>query len=812
MALKFGPQWLRDLSDGGANGSQPGTPTMSVKFKLTEYRYGREEMLSLFQENSPPPDQVRKHLSIFSTEIQKPVTMSPLTEDEQRLVSQGFNSTVVLRAVGRSSGPPLRASRGGGTADRSRGRGRGRGEGYNLRSENGDVGYSRQTQDGWEHVGRKFERSYSRGYDESGTAKREFSRSASDNWRDKRHDDEDEEEGGVPWRNTREANTRWGPPTRSNWREPQRDLLGFEGDRRPLPPRRGFDQEAPLPRRASESYDNEGEVPEWVEDDVGDDPGTFDSSGAFVSTKEVSFPFKTGNHHPSQVSDHLTTSEAHTINTGERVSLTQSSKPPYIPPNARNGTGDVDSRSHDQSKAQLASNKGQPDSVSVLPVSSKTGSSNKGDGDTGFSFPSKKGEEANGNSSPSEHYTDTSTPASLQPSSAVPKLEQVTRPRLTNPEFLHMEKSLQNLVASMAAVSLEGRQLDVSQGALPLTHEHSSKWFYKDPQGEIQGPFTNEEMSQWFSAGFFTMSLLIKRGCDDAFKQLGELIKRYGRVPFLPGPPLPPLITSISPEPVVIPTSPLTLPSFVSSTPAAPLVGPGLPSVPDPLILQHMLLQQEYLKQTFLMRQMQIQTLHQMQEQDSFKSLSPEQQQHLSMQMMAQTNPVFMQHFQQLQQQQQLVLQQQQEQQKVASPGVTVEVPAGIFSQPPSSINSTVTAASLTTNNNTAMTEKPAEESSAWASLQQYLIPAAQQVAPPASLWDIDAANGTLTPAYLAQLEKAKREKKEEKLKEEERLRQEELEKKQEEIRRQQEELERQKAQMRRELEELERQKQIELL
>lgn len=31
-----------------------------------------------------------------------------------------------------------------------------------------------------------------------------------------------------------------------------------------------------------------GEVPEWVEDDVEDDPGTFDSSGAFVSTKEVS--------------------------------------------------------------------------------------------------------------------------------------------------------------------------------------------------------------------------------------------------------------------------------------------------------------------------------------------------------------------------------------------------------------------------------------------------------------------------------------------------------------------------------------------
>lgn len=88
---------LRNLSDGGANSSQPGTPTMSVKFKLAEYRYGREEMLSLFQETSPPPDQVRKHLSIFSTEIQKPITMSTLTEDEQ--VIYGLCLTVYVVGV-----------------------------------------------------------------------------------------------------------------------------------------------------------------------------------------------------------------------------------------------------------------------------------------------------------------------------------------------------------------------------------------------------------------------------------------------------------------------------------------------------------------------------------------------------------------------------------------------------------------------------------------------------------------------------------------------------------------------------------------
>jgi hypothetical protein len=55
--------------------------------------------------------------------------------------------------------------------------------------------------------------------------------------------------------------------------------------------------------------------------------------------------------------------------------------------------------------------------------------------------------------------------------------------------------------------------------------------------------------------------------------------------------------------------------------------------------------------------------MQQMQEQENFKSLSPEQQHHLCREMMMRTNPVFM---QQLQQLQQLMLQQQiQEQQKI---------------------------------------------------------------------------------------------------------------------------------------------------
>lgn len=53
-------------------------------------------------------------------------------------------------------------------------------------------------------------------------------------------------------------------------------------------------------------------------------------------------------------------------------------------------------------------------------------------------------------------------------------------------------------------------------------------------------------MAEWFQAGYFSMALLVKRGCDEGFQPLGEVIKMWGRVPFAPGPSPPPLLVSIS--------------------------------------------------------------------------------------------------------------------------------------------------------------------------------------------------------------------------------------------------------------------------
>ncbi|XP_035828260.1 GRB10-interacting GYF protein 2 isoform X2 [Aplysia californica] len=838
MALQFGPQWLRDLSDAGS-----GTPTCSVKFKLADYRYGREEMLSLFSESSPPPDQVRKHLTIFSKDIQKPMTMMPLSEDEQRLISQGFNSTVVLRAAGRPSGPPLRVSRGGGTVDRGRGRGRGRGEGYNPRAmENGDIGYSRSTQDGWEHVGRKFERSFSRGYEETGSTKREFSRSSSDNWRDKRHEDE-EDDDGASWRNSR-----WGPSSRSSWRDSREG--GYDNDRRPSVGRRGFDHDSRGPRRVSESADND--VPEWVEDDIEDDPGTFDSKGVFVSTKENRH--RDPRQEPSSANGNTKKREAAQRasddpgNKPGRGSPADPGKTSYASSRPHNGLastsssgGEPDPQVEETPQAppnpRTDSKRGGPDSVDVPILPSRTGYSKKGDGDSGFAFPTK--EEVNGTRAPPGQYNVSHGPETHLVSAgqeAMGRAQQRSLPTVSEAEnFSHVDKSLQSLVAEMAADTDSKTEDpgDVSEQGLPLTHENAHKWFYRDPQGEVQGPFSNEDMAQWFSAGYFTMSLIVKRGCDDSFKQLGELIKRYGRVPFLPGTPLPPLVTSSAPTEMIPNVPPLISPLAAGGLPT--LVSGGIPGAQDPLVHQQLLLQQEYLKQTLLIRQLQMQALHQVQEQESFKGLTLDQQLHLAMQMTMQANPIAMQQIQQIQQQQLITQQQQQqqqqqhqqqqqqqqqkqnEQQRISPSTVPLE-----SSNPGMSIPSSMPMSSGDSVNsrNSPLVSHPAssveaggdEGAAVWGLRQQQASVAGGGAgwSQPSSLWDVAPGAEGLSPAYQAQLEKLKKEREEARVKEE-RLRQETIEQKQAELRRQQEELEQQREQMRREKEELERQKQHEL-
>ncbi|XP_025082819.1 GRB10-interacting GYF protein 2-like isoform X1 [Pomacea canaliculata] len=342
----------------------------------------------------------------------------------------------------------------------------------------------------------------------------------------------------------------------------------------------------------------------------------------------------------------------------------------------------------------------------------------------------------------------------------------------------------------------------------------------------MQGPFSAEEMAQWFSAGYFTMNLLVKRRCDQQFQPLGELIKRWGRVPFLPGAAPPPVVHSplviSEPTETVAQPLPLHLPEITSMAPLQPALpvvtsthtsnltlpqGPGIG--PDQLLVQQHLLLRNQLLQQQLVRQIQMQALAhlQLQEQEGFKTLDPVQQQHLNLQIL-QSHPLLLHQVQQLQQAQQLQVSQGQPQATIPVQPISQHVHS---QQPSTDMDLSLPSPSFqrSISQPAASTERQGDMTSIWGT-----VSTAGAWSQPGSVWDLENDGASSLPkADIADIEKLRQEKETElaRLAEEERRRQEEIQKQQEELRRQQEELQREREQVLREKEELERQKQMEL-
>ena len=82
----------------------------------------------------------------------------------------------------------------------------------------------------------------------------------------------------------------------------------------------------------------------------------------------------------------------------------------------------------------------------------------------------------------------------------------------------------------------------------PPNSEVSQKWYYQDPQKQVQGPFSSSDMLEWYRGNYFPMDLLVRRGCDEEFSKLGELIKSWERVPFMSASENPPMLSRNAPQ------------------------------------------------------------------------------------------------------------------------------------------------------------------------------------------------------------------------------------------------------------------------
>ncbi|XP_059335055.1 GRB10-interacting GYF protein 2 isoform X8 [Ammospiza nelsoni] len=595
QTLNFGPEWLRALSSGGSVTSPPLSPALP-KYKLADYRYGREEMLALFlKDNKIPSDLLDKEfLPILQEEPLPPLALVPFTEEEQRNFSMSVNSAAVLRLTGRGGGTVVGAPRG---RSSSRGRGRGRGEsGFYQRSfDEVEGGFGRgggremHRSQSWEERGdRRFEKPGRKdpvrpNFEEGGTVttgrKHEFIRSESENWRIFREEQNGEDEDGG-WRlaGSRRDGERWRPhspdgPHSAGWREHMERRRRFEFDFRDRDDERGYRRV----RCGSGSMDDDRDsLPEWCLEDAEEEMGTFDSSGAFLSLKKVQKepipeeqemdfrPVEEGEERSDSEGSHNEEAKDHekTKKEGEKteriVAEAVEEAAQASSPAARS-----DTPPKSQPPDPLQTNLFERKEESVPERTEKTEDKENRVENTLSAKMSNRGEDLASLAQPLPQISaDTAASAHLSPpvSNSNPALRSVQTPVTaapgmgnipTDPDdeegLKHLEQQAEKMVAYLQDSALDDERLAAKiqehrakGSSMPLFHEAMQKWYYKDPQGEIQGPFSNQEMAEWFQAGYFTMSLLVKRACDETFQPLGDIMKMWGRVPFTPGPaPLP---------------------------------------------------------------------------------------------------------------------------------------------------------------------------------------------------------------------------------------------------------------------------------
>ena len=101
----------------------------------------------------------------------------------------------------------------------------------------------------------------------------------------------------------------------------------------------------------------------------------------------------------------------------------------------------------------------------------------------------------------------------------------------------HLDKSSSSSSSSnvhLTTAANEHQAVESRPGYVSPDHHDSDKWFYLDPQNQVQGPFSADQMAAWYNAGYFQMSLMVKKGADHEFLALGALTTTLGRLPFLP--------------------------------------------------------------------------------------------------------------------------------------------------------------------------------------------------------------------------------------------------------------------------------------
>ncbi|KAJ3658723.1 hypothetical protein Zmor_010447 [Zophobas morio] len=483
--MNFGPAWIRNLRPEGTTTSSAGGGTASgSRYQLAEYRYGREEMLALFDKLVKPPSSLLTFKTLYSEQTLVPLALLPNTEEEQR----GWQTRPTsIGGAPRGRGGSL--ERGGRIS-----RGRGGYQAYGRAASAYDSGWGNGEQPDW-------------------SPRKEFSSrsSVTDNWRRVRNSSE-EDEG---WRNissSRSLHEKWGRS--ASWRG------DGDSEERNGPPERGSrpswhenSRGGPLRR----SWDNEDHLPEWATENPTEGGGTFDERGAFHGSDDEQDGKKDSKRDILQKS----TSQQHIPNKMGHLGLSSSKSTTSLIKSDDSekyleDPSDQDTKQDDAKPKESSS----PEKDKTKPPSLQKSDRRIDDKD--------------------DRSSEELRPQLLEkPSSNGPPLEPMT-PNIdkSDEDFDRLQEDLvlKLVVDEETPKSSQTPNFDVGGVQPPpnLVPPSQDKWYYQDPQGTRQGPFANVEMAEWYKAGYFSNQLNVMRECDERYFLLGELINLCGgENPFL---------------------------------------------------------------------------------------------------------------------------------------------------------------------------------------------------------------------------------------------------------------------------------------
>ncbi|XP_011912662.1 PREDICTED: PERQ amino acid-rich with GYF domain-containing protein 1 isoform X5 [Cercocebus atys] len=405
------------------------------------------------------------------------------------------------------------------------------------------------------------------GFEEGGAGPRkEHARSDSENWRSLREEQEEEEEGS--WRlgaGPRRDGDRWrsaspdGGPRSAGWREHGERRRKFEfdlrGDRGGCGEEegRGGGGSSHLRRcRVPDGFEEDKDgLPEWCLDDEDEEMGTFDASGAFLPLKVSA---RRRGWEPALLGS-SSSSPTQLFSAPHPCPMQKGPKEPIPEEQELDFQGLEEEEEPSEGLEEEGPEAGGKELTPLPPQEEKSSSPSplptlgplwgtNGDGDEAAEKePPVAEDDIRGIQLSPGVGSPAGPPGDLEDDEGLKHLQQEAEKLVASLQDSSLEEE-----QFTAAMQTQGLRHSAAATALPLSHGAARKWFYKDPQGEIQGPFTTQEMAEWFQAGYFSMSLLVKRGCDEGFQPLGEVIKMWGRVPFAPGPSPPPLLGNMDQE------------------------------------------------------------------------------------------------------------------------------------------------------------------------------------------------------------------------------------------------------------------------